>query len=84
MSQRDRIVNQAKGALLSRRSLLLERERLAEREQLELQEIERALRRLARGRWGVCLRCGHAIGTQLLRTFPERRYCLSCGPTNGA
>jgi DnaK suppressor protein len=47
-------------------------------EQRELYDIEAALMRIARGRWGLCEACGHAIGHQLLRAFPERRLCTSC------
>jgi DnaK suppressor protein len=47
-------------------------------EQDELVEIERALARIARGSWGLCEVCGHAIGNQLLRASPERGLCLSC------
>ncbi len=52
--------------------------RLGDRERTELAEIDAALRRIALGTYGQCLRCGGAIGHQRLRAMPETRYCVAC------
>jgi DnaK suppressor protein len=44
----------------------------------ELSEIEAALRRIARGTYGSCERCGGAIGRDRLRALPEVRFCIRC------
>ncbi len=51
---------------------------LADPAELELREIEAALARVAEGTFGMCERCGGAIGRQRLRALPEARYCVSC------
>jgi len=52
--------------------------RLSEREQLEIEEIDAALDRLACGTYGVCEHCGRAVGRQRLLAIPEARYCVEC------
>jgi DnaK suppressor protein len=45
---------------------------------LELAAVDRALAHLTLGTFGVCERCGRALGTQRLRADPEARWCLEC------
>jgi RNA polymerase-binding transcription factor DksA len=55
--------------------------RLAQRvaaERQVLAEIEAALDRLARGRYGRCEQCRRRIPARLLATRPEARFCSSC------
>jgi DnaK suppressor protein len=44
----------------------------------ELEEVERALRRIEQGRFGTCEECGRAVGRQRLLAVPEARHCLGC------
>jgi RNA polymerase-binding transcription factor DksA len=57
--------------------------RLAESEQRELAEIDAALLRIAEGRFGLCERCGRALGRQRLLADPTAILCLSCLPERG-
>lgn len=41
----------------------------------ELREVDDALRRLARGRYGTCATCGTALPTERLEAVPAARYC---------
>lgn len=43
-----------------------------------LTQIEAALRRLADGRYGVCERCGLAIGAERLAARPAASTCVRC------
>jgi len=52
--------------------------RLSNREQLEIEEIDAALDRLAVGTYGLCEHCGRAVGRQRLLAIPEARYCVEC------
>ncbi len=52
--------------------------RLSNREQLEIEEIDAALNRLAKATYGICEHCGRAIGRQRLLAIPEARYCVEC------
>jgi RNA polymerase-binding protein DksA len=51
---------------------------LSDKERRELKEIEAALARIADGTYGLCERCGRAIGRQRLLAIPEARFCLEC------
>jgi len=51
---------------------------LSDKERRELEEIESALARISDGTYGLCERCGRAIGRQRLLAIPEARYCLEC------
>jgi len=46
--------------------------------QSELDEIDAALARIARGTYGTCEECGGAIGRDRLRALPEVRRCEGC------
>jgi DnaK suppressor protein len=43
-----------------------------------LQEIDRALERVARGSYGVCESCGEEISQARLKAIPWARYCVHC------
>ena len=53
---------------------------LAKREHYEerLKEIEASLERLAEGVYGVCERCGGAIGEERLEAVPTTSLCIEC------
>lgn len=51
---------------------------LPETAQIEVEEIDAALKRIGEGHYGQCLACGGPIGLQRLRAVPEAKYCLSC------
>ena len=40
--------------------------------------VDAALERLHRGTYGVCLRCGQAIGVDRLRARPTAEFCIRC------
>jgi RNA polymerase-binding transcription factor DksA len=44
----------------------------------QLAEIDAALKRVARGLYGWCERCGGQIGQLRLRAVPEARLCMGC------
>jgi DnaK suppressor protein len=48
------------------------------RERHQLDEIEAASIRLESGTFGLCERCGRAIGLARLRAMPAARYCVGC------
>ncbi len=55
-----------------------EAERLAADLQESLDDVERALRRMADGTYGTCERCGRPIGEARLEAMPTARRCLDC------
>jgi DnaK suppressor protein len=85
------LMNEARQALMRRRSRLRSREErgrpqeggVSEQEHRELRDIEEALARMARGEFGWCSRCGGAMGRHRLRAVPEARYCLTCSAEVG-
>ena len=52
--------------------------RLEGHQKRELDEIEDALARLARGTYGRCQRCGMAISPARLSAMPTARHCVDC------
>jgi len=50
------------------------RERLVER----LNRLRAALDRLARGRYGICVKCGKSIAPKRLQALPDAETCLPC------
>lgn len=44
----------------------------------QLDEVDRALTRTAQGRYGVCTRCGQAIGDARLEARPAAELCIRC------
>ncbi len=51
---------------------------LVEAHQRELKAIDRALRRMASGTWGVCHACRRRISAARLRVAPESNTCIEC------
>ena len=51
---------------------------LARRSQLELRQVEGALRRLEQGDFGICLSCGEEIGIGRLKVNPSASSCINC------
>jgi RNA polymerase-binding transcription factor len=43
-----------------------------------LKEIERSLKQMAVGNYGVCEACGEEISPNRLKAIPWTRFCLSC------
>lgn len=52
---------------------------LQERERIRLAHIEKALRGLEEGTYGVCVSCGGEIPFQRLYVVPEASTCAACG-----
>ncbi|HDM90919.1 MAG TPA: TraR/DksA family transcriptional regulator [candidate division WOR-3 bacterium] len=52
--------------------------KLASRDISTLMEIEEALRRINRGTYGICEKCGAAIEEERLELIPWTRYCSKC------
>ena len=46
-------------------------------------DIERALERLDKGTYGVCVVCGEAIPDERLEARPEAEYCVEHQPRSG-
>lgn len=53
-------------------------DRLSAAEHRELEAIDAALDRIARGSFGYCCACEGAIGSQRLLAIPETPYCVAC------
>ena len=52
--------------------------RLRGREKTFLQKIDRALRKIEEGDFGVCEECGEEISTKRLEARPETTLCIRC------
>ena len=52
--------------------------RLDDRQKAELEEIHRALTKMATGTYGSCDVCGQAIPSSRLEAFPAAVTCLTC------
>ena len=52
--------------------------RLDDRGKAELEEIDRALQRIANGDYGTCEACGRQIPLARLRTLPATPFCRDC------
>lgn len=44
----------------------------------QLREVERALRKIDDGTYGLCDRCGQPIGIERLEALPYSTLCVSC------
>jgi RNA polymerase-binding protein DksA len=53
-------------------------DRLDERGKREIEAIDAALRRMEKGSYGRCERCGKAISIARLRALPEAALCTDC------
>ena len=48
------------------------------RNQIRLEQVERALRRLDNGTYGICARCEEEISESRLNSRPEAHLCVRC------
>lgn len=46
--------------------------------ELDLAQINTALEKIEKGKYGNCENCGKKINTKRLKAFPEARFCLDC------
>jgi DnaK suppressor protein len=46
-----------------------------------LRQIDGALARMERGRYGICQRCGKPIAAERLEAFPYVEFCIECQST---
>lgn len=53
-------------------------DRLEEHTRRDIAAIRAALRRMEKGVWGECARCGEEISETRLTALPTALYCLSC------
>jgi len=51
---------------------------LSETQRQKIRDIDAALERLAKGEYGVCLRCGEDIEPKRMVVRPFSRYCVEC------
>lgn len=58
--------------------------RLDDRARAELAEVEAALDRLRRGRYGICEDCGRPLPVDRLQSMPAARRCAECQRTADA
>lgn len=49
---------------------------ILDRVQVELDDVERALKRLDEGTYGSCQACGRDIGDERLEAVPAARFCI--------
>ena len=52
--------------------------RLADRDLSLLREIDRALERIERNEYGICVKCGKPIEVERLEILPWTQYCSEC------
>ena len=43
-----------------------------------LQDIDLALEKIKKGKYGICEKCGQQISIKRLKFYPEARTCLKC------
>jgi len=46
--------------------------------ELKLRDIDSALEKIKKGKYGICEKCGKEIDIERLKTIPEARFCLKC------
>ncbi len=46
--------------------------------ELKLREIERALEKMEKGKYGICEKCGKEIEEEKLKANPATKFCLKC------
>lgn len=51
---------------------------LSERKRMELKAIDRALKKMDKGIYGICEMCGKKIGKKRLTALPLTPYCRVC------
>lgn len=50
----------------------------AHRQRRYLQHIERALKRIEKGQYGICIECGKEISRKRLKVVPHTQHCVPC------
>jgi RNA polymerase-binding transcription factor DksA len=53
-------------------------DRLSQSHLAQLKEIDRALERIAKAQYGVCLACRQPIDNRRLQAAPEAEFCALC------
>ena len=53
-------------------------ETLGQSAMVEIARIDAALRRVAEGEYGFCVKCGAQINAERLETVPETPFCTPC------
>ena len=51
---------------------------IVDRYELEIIEINNALRRIEEGSYGICENCGETIPIERLRAMPQAKLCVRC------
>ena len=51
---------------------------IVQQQQKELEEIDKALKKIANGEYGICEMCEDEIGFQRLKVKPHAIYCIDC------
>jgi len=51
---------------------------LGENQQQKIRDIDAALERIAKGEYGICVRCEEEISPQRMKVRPFSRYCIDC------
>jgi len=46
--------------------------------ELLLFDVKRALRKMKRGSYGICEKCGKKINKKRIKTLPEAKFCSKC------
>ncbi len=46
--------------------------------EIRLRNVNLALKKIKKGKYGVCERCGKEIAIKRLKIYPEARYCEKC------
>jgi len=46
--------------------------------ELKLLDVERALRKIEKGNYGICEKCGKEIKKERLEVLPEAKFCSLC------
>jgi len=46
--------------------------------ELKLKNIDLALEKIKKGKYGICEKCGKKIAEGRLKIYPEARFCLKC------
>lgn len=46
--------------------------------ELKLKNIDLALEKIKKGKYGMCEKCGKKIAERRLKIYPETRFCLKC------
>lgn len=59
-------------------------DRLEEHTRRDIAAVRAALRRMDKGVWGECVRCGDEISEARLAALPTALYCLSCAESSEA